>query len=54
MLQDTVFPLRNGRNCFSHPDVAECAVVGIDDELKGQIPFATVVLKTDHLFLKIR
>jgi len=29
----------------SHPDVAECAVVGIDDELKGQIPFATVVLK---------
>ncbi|KNB60184.1 AMP-binding protein [Chryseobacterium sp. Hurlbut01] len=31
----------------SHPDVAECAVVGIDDELKGQIPFATVVLKND-------
>lgn len=29
----------------SHKDVAECAVVGIDDELKGQIPFATVVLK---------
>jgi len=29
----------------SHPDVAECAVVGVDDELKGQIPFATVVLK---------
>lgn len=29
----------------SHPDVAECAVVGIDDELKGQIPFASVVLK---------
>ena len=29
----------------SHPDVAECAVVGIDDELKGQIPFATIVLK---------
>lgn len=29
----------------SHPDVAECAVVGIDDDLKGQIPFATVVLK---------
>ncbi|GAB0157115.1 propionyl-CoA synthetase [Chryseobacterium sp. Alg-005] len=29
----------------SHPDVAECAVVGIDDELKGQIPFATVVIK---------
>lgn len=29
----------------SHPDVAECAVVGIDDELKGQVPFAAVVLK---------
>ncbi|SMP14306.1 AMP-binding protein [Chryseobacterium profundimaris] len=29
----------------THPDVAECAVVGIDDELKGQVPFATVVLK---------
>lgn len=31
----------------SHPDVAECAVVGIDDELKGQIPFATVVVKNN-------
>lgn len=29
----------------SHPDVAECAVVGIDDDLKGQIPFAAIVLK---------
>ncbi|CAD7816502.1 Acetyl-coenzyme A synthetase [Chryseobacterium aquaeductus] len=29
----------------SHPDVAECAVVGIDDNLRGQVPFATVVLK---------
>lgn len=29
----------------SHPDVAECAVVGIDDELRGQVPFAAVVLK---------
>ncbi|ASW74030.1 propionyl-CoA synthetase [Chryseobacterium piperi] len=29
----------------SHPEVAECAVVGIDHELKGQIPFATAVLK---------
>lgn len=33
----------------SHPDVAECAVVGIDDELKGQIPFATIVLKNSSL-----
>lgn len=30
-----------------HPDVAECAVVGIEDTLKGQIPFATVVLKNN-------
>ncbi len=29
----------------SHPDVAECAVVGVDDDLKGQTPFATAVLK---------
>jgi len=29
----------------SHPDVAECAVVGVDDELRGQVPFAAVVLK---------
>jgi propionyl-CoA synthetase len=29
----------------SHPDVAECAVVGIRDELKGQVPLGFVVLK---------
>lgn len=29
----------------AHPEVAECAVVGIDDDLRGQVPFATVVLK---------
>lgn len=28
-----------------HPDVAECAVLGIDDALKGQLPFGFVVLK---------
>ncbi|HXI02631.1 MAG TPA: propionyl-CoA synthetase [Candidatus Saccharimonadales bacterium] len=28
-----------------HPAVAECAVVGIDDQLKGQIPIGFVVLK---------
>lgn len=31
----------------SHPSVAECAVVGINDDLKGQIPFGFVVLKTE-------
>src|SRR5262249_22566918 len=30
----------------SHPDVAECAVIGIKDELKGEIPCGFVVLKT--------
>jgi propionyl-CoA synthetase len=29
----------------SHPDVAECAVVGVGDELKGQVPLGFVVLK---------
>jgi propionyl-CoA synthetase len=28
-----------------HPAVAECAVVGIDDELRGQVPVGFVVLK---------
>ncbi|MEM9206046.1 MAG: AMP-binding protein, partial [Pseudomonadota bacterium] len=29
----------------SHPDVAECAVVGVSDKLKGQIPAGFMVLK---------
>jgi propionyl-CoA synthetase len=29
----------------SHPDVAECAVIGVADELKGQVPLGMVVLK---------
>lgn len=28
-----------------HPAVAECAVIGVHDELKGQVPRALVVLK---------
>ncbi len=27
-----------------HPDVAECAVVGVEDELKGQVPIGFVVV----------
>jgi propionyl-CoA synthetase len=27
-----------------HPDVAECAVMGVKDELKGQLPVGLVVL----------
>jgi propionyl-CoA synthetase len=29
----------------SHPDVAECAVVGVRDDLKGEVPCGFVVLK---------
>src|SRR5262249_57321206 len=29
----------------AHPDVAECAVIGVADELKGQLPIGFVVLK---------
>jgi propionyl-CoA synthetase len=29
----------------SHPDVAECAVVGVADELKGEVPMGFVVTK---------
>jgi propionyl-CoA synthetase len=29
----------------SHPDIAECAVVGVADQLKGQVPVGFVVLK---------
>ncbi len=30
----------------SHPDVAECAVVGVADELRGEVPVGLVVLKS--------
>ncbi len=30
----------------SHQDVAECAVFGVNDELKGQVPFGLLVLKS--------
>ena len=29
----------------SHPDVAECAVIGVADHLKGQLPIGFIVLK---------
>ena len=28
----------------AHPDVAECAVIGVADELKGQLPIGLLVL----------
>ncbi len=30
----------------SHPDVAECAVIGVADQLKGELPLGLVVLKS--------
>ncbi|HZP38982.1 MAG TPA: propionyl-CoA synthetase [Methylomirabilota bacterium] len=29
----------------SHPDVAECAVMGVNDEIKGEVPVGLVVVK---------
>jgi propionyl-CoA synthetase len=29
----------------SHPDVAECAVIGVKDDLKGEVPCGFIVLK---------
>lgn len=31
--------------CATHPDVAECAVVGVADSVKGQVPCGFLVLK---------
>ncbi len=31
----------------AHPDVAECAVIGVHDELKGQLPMGFVILNND-------
>lgn len=31
-----------------HPDVAECAVIGVADPLKGEVPVGLVVLKAGH------
>jgi acyl-coenzyme A synthetase/AMP-(fatty) acid ligase len=39
-----LFNFRNGRNCIIPPTAAECAVIGINDALKGH-PLALVVTK---------
>ena len=31
----------------AHPDVAECAVIGVSDQLKGQLPMGFVCLNAD-------
>ncbi|OJF91212.1 propionyl-CoA synthetase [Pararhizobium antarcticum] len=33
--------------CASHPDVAECAVIGIKDAIKGQVPAGFLVLNAN-------
>ncbi|MET8677993.1 propionyl-CoA synthetase [Streptomyces sp. NPDC004647] len=40
----------------AHPDVVECAVIGVADDLKGQVPRAFVVLKegTDGNVARVR
>jgi len=30
----------------NHPDIAECAVIGVADALKGQLPVGLIVLKS--------
>ena len=46
-----IIPLEDTRNVASqevlagHPDVAECAVLGIKDDLKGEVPCGFIVLK---------
>ena len=36
----------------SHKEIAECCVVGIEDQLKGQVPFAIAVLKSGSTALE--
>jgi propionyl-CoA synthetase len=41
----------------AHPDVAECAVVGVADEIKGEVPIGFIVLKagaqrTDNVIIQ--
>ena len=33
---------------LKHPAVADAAVIGIDDELAGELPRAYIVLKPNH------
>jgi acyl-CoA synthetase (AMP-forming)/AMP-acid ligase II len=42
---ENVFPAEIERLLLAHPDIAEAAVVGVDDVVKGQKPVAFVVLK---------
>ena len=39
---------------MEHKDVAECAVVGMDDPLKGDVPFAFVVLQNKKTYAVVK
>jgi long-chain acyl-CoA synthetase len=45
---ENIYPTDVERMLERHPDVAQAAVVPIDDEIKGQKPVAFVVLKQGH------
>jgi acyl-coenzyme A synthetase/AMP-(fatty) acid ligase len=47
MLQDIAF--NGGRSSGFHQSVAECAVIGINDALRGQIPLALIYLIHDEI-----
>jgi long-chain acyl-CoA synthetase len=45
---ENIYPADVERMLERHPDIAQAAVVPIDDEIKGQKPVAFVVRKPDH------
>jgi long-chain acyl-CoA synthetase len=45
---ENIYPGDVERMLERHPDVAQAAVVPIDDEIKGQKPVAFIIPKTDH------
>ncbi len=45
---ENIYPADVERMLERHPDVAQAAVVPIDDDIKGQKPVAFVVLKPDR------
>ena len=46
---ENIYPADVERMLERHPDVAQAAVVPIDDEIKGQKPVAFVVAKSGHV-----
>lgn len=43
-----IYPLEVETLLYQHPAVAMCAVVGVKDESKGEIPVAVIVKTADH------